>query len=133
MASPEIYLNGQLAGKWDYGYNSFYIDITDFVDYDNENLLAIHADTRKHDSRWYPGAGIYRKIQMIGVNPIHVDIWGTYITTPIIKPHYADVRVATTINNFSRVEAEIRVKQIILSIDKNRLVEKEITGNIAGD
>ncbi len=31
MAFPCIYINGKLAGKWDYGYNSFYLDITDYL------------------------------------------------------------------------------------------------------
>jgi len=83
MAFPKIYLNDSLVGQWDYGYNSFYIEITDLIRFDGKNTLAIHVDTRKHDSRWYPGAGIYRKVQMIVVNPIHVAIWGTCITTPI--------------------------------------------------
>jgi beta-galactosidase len=93
MAFPSIYVNGQLAGKWDYGYNSFYLDITNLVNFNADNTLAIHVDTRKHDSRWYPGAGIYRKIQLIAVNPIHVAVWGTYITTPVIKPNYAEVKL----------------------------------------
>jgi len=101
MAFPKVYINGELAGEWDYGYNSFYLDITDFVNPGGANLLAVHADTRKHDSRWYPGAGIYRKVQMLAVNPVHVDVWGTYVTTPVVKPHYADVRIRATVNNFS--------------------------------
>lgn len=131
MAFPEIYLNGQLAGKWDYGYNSFYLDITDFIKFNDKNILAIHVDTRKHDSRWYPGAGIYRKIQMIAVNPIHVDIWGTYITTSIIKPHYADIKTATTIKNYSQTDDEITVKHIILTAEGNKVSEKIISGKIA--
>lgn len=89
MAFPKVYFNGAFVGEWDYGYNSFYLDITDFIIPGSENTLTIQVDTRKHDSRWYPGAGIYRKISMIAVNPVHVDIWGTYVTTPIIKPSYA--------------------------------------------
>ncbi|MCB9082328.1 MAG: glycoside hydrolase family 2 protein [Lewinellaceae bacterium] len=101
MAFPEIYVNGQLAGNWDYGYNSFFVDITSFIQPGKKNLLAVHADTRQHDSRWYPGAGIYRKVQLLVVDPIHVGVWGTYVTTPIVKPHYADVRISTQINNAS--------------------------------
>lgn len=133
MAFPTIYLNGQLAGKWDYGYNSFYLDITNFINFNNENILAIHVDTRKHDSRWYPGAGIYRKIQMIAVNPVHVDIWGTYITTPILKPHYADVRIATTINNYSQTDDEIKVEHIIFSAAKSKVTQAEVTTKISAN
>lgn len=56
MASPQIYINGKLAGKWDYGYSTFYVDITDFLDFGKENIIAVHVDTRNHGSRWYPGA-----------------------------------------------------------------------------
>lgn len=131
MAFPEIYLNESLIGRWDYGYNSFYLDITEDVRFDEENILAIHVDTRKHDSRWYPGAGIYRKVQLIAVNPVHVDIWGTYITTPIIKPHYADVNVAVTINNFLTGDQEIHVKHTILTDDNKKILEKEIEGKVS--
>ena len=130
MAFPAVYINGRLAGNWDYGYNSFYLDITNFVNFNDENILAVHVDTRKHDSRWYPGAGIYRKIQMIVVNPVHVDIWGTTITTPIIKPHYADVRIATAINNYSPTDGEIKIEHIIFSASKSKVTATEVTRKI---
>lgn len=127
MAFPKIYVNEKLAGQWDYGYNSFFVDITDFVKVGEKNTLTIHADTRQHDSRWYPGAGIYRKIQLIAVNPTHVDIWGTQITTPILKPHYADVRVATSLSNFAENQDTFKIKYRILNAEKNVVAESETT------
>ena len=99
MAFPEIYVNGELAGKWDYGYNSFYLNVTDLINFDGNNVIAIKADTRNHDSRWYPGAGIYRKIQMLVTNPVHVSIWGNYIQTPVVNDTGALVHIYTTFNN----------------------------------
>jgi beta-galactosidase len=116
MSQPEIFINGRLAGKWDYGYNSFYLDITDYVKFDAKNAIAIHVDNRSHDSRWYPGAGIFRKIQMITVDPVHVDVWGSQVTTPIIKPTYTDVRIAHTLVNKSGVTVDsVLVENIIVS------------------
>jgi beta-galactosidase len=126
MAFPSVYLNGRLVGKWDYGYNSFYMDITEFVRAGDENTLAIHVDTREHDSRWYPGAGIYRKIQMIAVNPVHVDIWGTYISTPVLKSNYADVRIATTINNYSKSNDTIIIKHTIRTAEGKTVAGGEV-------
>ena len=127
MAFPKIFINGKLVGAWDYGYNSFYFDITDFIKSDQENILAIHVDTRNHDSRWYPGAGIFRKIQLIAINPIHVGIWGTYITTPTIKPHYADVRVMTTVHNKSdQPSGDILVEHIVMNPQGNDIATKAI-------
>mgnify|MGYP006202031011 CR=1 FL=1 len=68
MAFPRVYVNGALAGEWDYGYASFHLDVTAHLRPGQRNVLAVHADTRPHDSRWYPGAGIYRKVRMVAVN-----------------------------------------------------------------
>lgn len=115
MAFPRIYINGQLAGKWDYGYNSFYVDITPFVNPGGANTLVVHADTRQHDSRWYPGAGIYRKVQLLITDPVHVTVWGDYVTTPIVKPHYVNVQVRSTINNYSHRDDTVQVVHEIIS------------------
>ena len=132
MSKPEVYLNGQLAGKWDYGYNSFYLDVTKLVNFSGKNQLAIHADTRDHDSRWYPGAGIYRKIQMMIADPVHVKVWGTQITTPIVKSNYAEVRIMNTvINNSGNAEDKIRVENIILNQKGTEIARKEATAKIA--
>lgn len=131
MAFPEIYINGKLAGKWDYGYNSFYIDITDYLNFEGENVLAVHADTRQHDSRWYPGGGIYRKVQMLITNPIHINVWGTYITTPIVKQNYADVRISTSIQNETNQKEELKVEQIIFNSDEKEITRKDITKTVS--
>ncbi|WP_268123086.1 glycoside hydrolase family 2 TIM barrel-domain containing protein [Roseivirga pacifica] len=117
MAFPKVYLNGENVGEWDYGYNSFYLDVTNAVKFGEDNLLAVHADTREHGSRWYPGAGMYRKVTMVFADPIHAEVWGTYITTPIVKPNYADVRISTAVKNTSSADAEVMVLQKIFSPD----------------
>lgn len=125
MASPKVYVNGQLAGSWDYGYNSFYLDITKLIQPGKKNLVAVHVDTRHHDSRWYPGAGLYRKVQMMVTDPLHTALWGTSVTTPIIKPHYADVRVATTVNNYGNSAEEARIEYTILNPSGIEVAKKE--------
>lgn len=131
MAFPKVYINGNLAGEWDYGYNSFYVDITDYIRIGEANLLAVHANTTNHDSRWYPGAGIYRKVQLLVTNPVHVDIWGTYVNTPIIKPNYADIRTASSILNEAENDSNIRVEHIVLNPGGKELVKKSITKTLA--
>ncbi len=131
MSAPEIYINGKRAGSWDYGYNSFYLDITGLVQMNEPNTIAIHADTRNHDSRWYPGAGIFRKIQMIAVNPMHVDIWGTYVTTPVVKDDQADVKIITMVKNSAVTPGdEIKIENIIFSPAGNEVGRKMIRGNV---
>jgi beta-galactosidase len=118
MTQPKVYVNGQKAGGWDYGYNSFYLDVTSLLKKKGENILAVYADTRQHDSRWYPGAGIYRKVSLIAYNPVHTEIWGTQVQTAILKPHYADLLVRSFIKNESLVDKKIQVLQKIFKNGK---------------
>jgi beta-galactosidase len=99
MATPTVYVNGHKAGGWDYGYMSFRVDATDFVKPGQPNLVAVHVDTRQHSSRWYPGAGIYRKVQLVVNNPVHVAQWGTFVTTPSVSENAATVRVESSLEN----------------------------------
>jgi beta-galactosidase len=131
MAFPKIYVNEKPAGKWDYGYNSFYIDITDDLQENDKNIIAIHADTREHDSRWYPGAGIYRKVQLIAVNPVHVNVWGTEVTTPILKNNYAKVSFITSVKNQSMASADIEIEQSIYSPNGNKISTNTLKGSLS--
>ncbi len=133
MAFPKVYVNGALAGSWDYGYMSFHLDVTEHLQPGGENLIAVHADTRQHDSRWYPGAGLYRKVRMVAVDPIHVDVWGTYVTTPIIQPHYADVRIRTTVRNATPADADVTVEQVIVTPEGREIARGEVTDTIDGE
>jgi beta-galactosidase len=110
MANPTVYLNGHEVGFWRYGYNSFWIDATDAANYGGTNILTVHADTREHFSRWYPGAGIYRKVSMRLVEPLHIPVWGVYITTPEVSDANATVHAEVTIANSSGQDKQLRVE-----------------------
>jgi beta-galactosidase len=115
MAFPKVYINGKPAGEWDYGYNSFYLDVTGLINFGGENTLAVYVDTRNHGSRWYPGAGIYRKVRMLTVNPVHTEIWGTWVSTPVVTSTYSDIKILTTVNNLNSEEKEVTIESQIVS------------------
>ena len=124
MAFPKVYVNGRLAGSWDYGYNSFFLDITDFLQENAQNTMAVYADTRQHDSRWYPGAGIYRKVQLVVTDAVHIPVWGTYITTPEVSADAATVRIRTQVQNTSGREEFVSVRQVVLD-KKGKVVAQD--------
>jgi len=125
MAFPKVYVNGQLAGQWDYGYMSFRVDATPYVKFDGMNVIAVEADTRNHGTRWYPGAGIYRKVTMTICKPVYIAHWGTYITTPDVSDSAATVRVRTTVDNHLDAESEVTVELVLFDPD-GRMVTKDI-------
>jgi len=114
MAAPAVYINGKKAGGWDYGYMSFRVDASEFVRPGAANLVAVHVDTRPHNSRWYPGAGIYRKVQLIVKNPVHIAQWGTFITTPRVEKESAEVRVRTSVENHAAGESPVEVETVLV-------------------
>jgi beta-galactosidase len=107
MAQPKVYINGKLAGKWDYGYTSFRIDATPFVNRKGRNIIAVRVDTTKHGTRWYPGAGIYRKVTLQIRNPIHIAHWGTFVTTPSLGKDAAEIRASTFVENHTKSDEKI--------------------------
>ncbi|UCG55992.1 MAG: DUF4982 domain-containing protein [Phycisphaerales bacterium] len=125
MAFPKVYVNGQLAGEWDYGYMSFRVDATPYVKFGDTNVIAVQVDTRRHGTRWYPGAGIYRKVTMTTCNPVHISHWGTYITTPAVSDTSATVRLRSTIENHFDTESTVTVEVVLLDPDGKVLATSE--------
>lgn len=125
MAFPQVYVNGQVAGGWDYGYMSFRVDATPFVKFGQTNTIAVHADTRNHGTRWYPGAGIYRKVTMTVCNPVHVAHWGTFVTTPQVSDAEAAVRVRSTVENHLDSESQVTVGIVLLDPDGKPVAQDE--------
>ncbi len=131
MANPNVFLNGQKVGSWVYGYNSFWIDATEAAVFGGTNVLTVHADTREHGSRWYPGAGIYRKIGMRLVDPMHIPVWGIYVTTPKVSGKQATVRVKIEVTNNSGSSGEALLEIGIVDPAGNivKKVERKLTLN----
>ena len=94
MSNPEVYINGQKAGEWHNGYNTFFLNITPYVKAKN-NTLAVRLNNLTQMSRWYPGAGLYRNVHIITKNKTHIPIWGIQITTPEVTNNFAKVVVNT--------------------------------------
>ncbi len=131
MAFPQVYVNGRLAGGWDYGYMSFRVDATPYVRFGQANVVAVRADTRRHGTRWYPGAGIYRKVTMTLCHPVHVGHWGTCVTTPLVSDAAATVEVRSTVENHLEAERNITVEIVLLGPDGRRVVAETAGGKVS--
>jgi len=129
MRNSKIWLNGEYIGGWPYGYTSFSIDLTDKIEREKENVIAIRVENQDNSSRWYPGSGIYRNVWLSYTNPIHVAHWGTYITTPVITEDLAEVQVKTLIHNFEPDVAAVEVSTVILDV-KGEIIAQTIEKDI---
>ena len=98
MQRPVVFVNGQKAGEWKYGYASFRIDVTPFLKA-GQNQVAVHVSNPPRSTRWYPGAGIYRNVWLEKTGDVHIDYNGVYVTTPVVTQDKAVVKVQTTVVN----------------------------------
>ena len=95
-----VYVNGTpCGGVHKNGFIDFEIDITDLL-VDGDNIIAVSYDnTYTKSTRWYNGEGINRHVWLHVLDPLHVDRYGTYITTPKISEEKAKIRVETSVKN----------------------------------
>jgi beta-galactosidase len=119
MSYAAVWINGQLAGGWPYGYASWRIDLTPFILPGKVNQLAIRVDNPPESSRWYPGGGLYRNVWLTKTQPIHIAQWGTYVITPEVSTTSATVRLEVRLDNDSRATAKVRVTTDIYELDAN--------------
>ncbi|WP_304196764.1 glycoside hydrolase family 2 TIM barrel-domain containing protein [Flavobacterium alvei] len=102
MANSDVWINGKHLGKRPYGYISFTYELTPYLNFGKgkTNVIAVRADNSVQPaSRYYTGAGIYRHVRLVAVNPTHFKHWGTQITTPNATAQKAVVSVKTEIEN----------------------------------
>ncbi|HET6994255.1 MAG TPA: glycoside hydrolase family 2 TIM barrel-domain containing protein [Chitinophagaceae bacterium] len=130
----DVWINGNYVGDHKHGYTSFSFDITKFCKPAGEkNVLAVRVVNKGKNSRWYSGSGIYRHVKLIVTNPLHIDQWGVYVTTPKISAREATVRVVTDILNQQDAKIDLVVHTRILDANGTRVVEADSRESIGGN
>lgn len=112
-----IYLNGCLLKHNFCGYTSFEVDITDYVVFDKENILAVHVTVDNHEGWWYEGAGIYRHVWMVKTDLVAVDLWGVYVAPKKIEDGKWCINFETTVINETDEDVKANTESYIK--DKN--------------
>jgi len=104
-----LWVNGHLLGNHQSGYTPSYYDLTDVLRYGNEgkNVILVKVDAREYEGWWYEGAGIYRHVWLTKTDRLHVDRFGTYITTPAVSDAEATVSIRTILKNEYKIAKTI--------------------------
>lgn len=78
----EVFLNGQLITKHEYGYIGFFVPISNYLLPNEENLLQVKVkNSDQPNSRWYTGTGIYRDVWLHKLPKEHILLNGIKIDT----------------------------------------------------
>lgn len=123
MANSDVWINGVHLGRRPFGYVSFRYELTAQLKFgQTPNVLAVRVDNSGQPaSRWYAGAGIYRHVRLTITDPLHIDHWGTFVTTPEVSAGKATISIESTVVNQSEKAREARVQITLLGPDGRRL------------
>ncbi len=110
MSHSAVWLNGKFVGGWPFGYASFRLDLTPYLEYGKDNVIAVRLDNPPDSSRWYPGSGIYRNVWLVKTATLHVGSNGTYITTPEVSKGSASVNIRVAVDDELAVPVHADVK-----------------------
>jgi len=125
--NSKVWINGHLLGLRPFGYVGFRYDLTPHLKFGGENVIAVQADLKPGCSRWYPGAGIYRRVWLTTANPVHVAHWGHFVTTPEVSKEKASVRLRTEVENKGGNAAAVTLKSVILDPQGQQVAEASAT------
>lgn len=131
MSYATVWLNGRLVGGWPYGYNSWRVDLTPYVEFGGRNQLAIRLDNPPESARWYPGGGLYRDVWLTVTDAVHVGQWGTYVTTSGVSADAATVNLRVDVDNTGGDGARLQVASEIFAIDASGAQQGEPVARIA--
>lgn len=122
-----VYINGDYAGGHPYGYTNFYICMDDFLKYGQINEVKVIANnSMEENSRWYSGSGIYRNVNIMVGNHLHLPTDGVRITTPEVEEDCATVQIEVKLSNKGTGRHKIHLVTEIKD-DRGEIAGKERT------
>jgi len=129
-----VWVNGQEAGWHLSGYTGFVLDITKLINFHSiKNVMAVQVDNvdsnkyvKPHrqseygpgqEGWWYEGYGIYRHVNLIVTNQVHVSTWGTFVYTENTSEKSAVVKMKTSVTNNTNHSQNIVVNTFVFDPD----------------
>ncbi len=131
-----VYVNGKQVGEHKGGYTPFAYDITGELRA-GDNVIAVRVDGGlKPQVAPYGGdhvfiGGVYRNVSMIVTEPLHVDWYGTFVTTPSVNASSATVQVKTDIVNSASESKSCKVRSVVVDADGNPVTSMESSQTVA--
>lgn len=116
----QIWVNGVYQGKGESGYVPLVFDVTESLNYgDNEeNVITVRVDATQSELWSYEGAGIYRNVWLTRTAPVHVAQWGTFVSSDVdLANGSANVSAEIEVTNDGSDKASVEVVNTILDKD----------------
>ena len=96
--NANIWVNGFFLGNNMSGYIGCAYDITDYVNFDKDNVIVVRVDATQYEGWFYEGAGIYRHVWLNKYNNLHITHDGVFAYSDI-QGNKATITIETTVEN----------------------------------
>ena len=113
-----IWVNGFFVGNNKSGYIGCAYDITDFINFHNDNIITVRVDATQYEGWFYEGAGIYRHVWLNEYNNTHIAANGIFVYTDVKKSN-ATVSIQSTIQNQNNTSSNNIIASYITDRDGN--------------
>jgi beta-galactosidase len=130
--NSEVWINGHSLGVRPNGFVPFAYEITPWLRFDAENIVAVRVDnSRQTNCRWYSGSGIYRHTWLLKTAPLRIGYWGTFVSSPQVTADGATVCVETTVTNGLDHSTSCSLATTLLDAHGNGVAAQEASHSIA--
>ena len=134
----QIWVNGFYLGHEKSGYATQTYDISEYLNYGEENLVCVRADATFEEGWFYEGAGIYRHVWLNKASKVHVAPFGTFVYSEFAVPYslrgnagedfsHASVQIETTVQNMGVQPQTYTLKHTLID------AEGKATGSCEAD
>jgi len=96
--NASIWINGFYVGNNFSGYIGKSYDITDYINFDKENIIVVRVDATQYEGWFYEGAGIYRHVWLNTYNKLHIPENGLFVHSKV-ENKKAEVIIETEVEN----------------------------------
>ena len=136
----DVFINSSIAYTNKYGYNSFFVDMTELLRYDKENEILIRVSNQSQpNARWYSGSGIYRDTFICECDDAYIHPFGTFVKTDNVFGKTAYLTAEASVYSSKKVNGVVEFKiyedkgrkavytaskRVVLSVGENTIVSK---------
>ncbi len=137
-----IWLNGFYVGTNFSGYVGNSYDVSDYINFEGDNVVVVRADATQSEGWFYEGAGIYRHVWLNITDKIHIPQGGLFVHSEVNGKN-ATVNIETTVQNNhlknanctvysyitdrnGKVLAQTSEQKLALGINKNETVKNKL-------
>ena len=99
----EVFCNGFYLGHERSGYATRSYDLTPYLNYGGDNVIAVRCDASTEEGWYYEGAGIYRNVWLHKAGPVAVKPYSLDLTGNV--PRFGIVMASDTLD-MSKVKSE---------------------------